>query len=227
VCVWVQRKSKAQFSLKFDFGAILVVQTRRSTTARNDATLDRYGSWYGRKRFREGGRDEVSHNNLAATTTAALPPLHVSRVVVGVRCRQPQASCKHVLCTAKHQPALKACSTQSLSRTHFFLLCDRHRMVLRDTIQGVTKPAIRRLARRGGVKRIIGLIYEETRGVLKLFLEKIIRDTVLTPSMLSVRLLLPWMLSTLSSAMAAPCTALAAKVPTATAPVTCKLFVTK
>ncbi|KAE8812766.1 histone H4-like [Hordeum vulgare] len=34
-------------------------------------------------------------------------------------------------------------------------------------IQGITKPAIRRLARRGGVKRISGLIYEETRGVLK------------------------------------------------------------
>ena len=33
--------------------------------------------------------------------------------------------------------------------------------------QGITKPAIRRLARRGGVKRISGLIYEETRGVLK------------------------------------------------------------
>ena len=32
---------------------------------------------------------------------------------------------------------------------------------------GITKPAIRRLARRGGVKRISGLIYEETRGVLK------------------------------------------------------------
>jgi histone H4 len=31
----------------------------------------------------------------------------------------------------------------------------RHRKVLRDNIQGITKPAIRRLARRGGVKRII------------------------------------------------------------------------
>ena len=41
----------------------------------------------------------------------------------------------------------------------------RHRKVLRDNIQGVTKPAIRRLARRGGVKRISGLVYEETRGV--------------------------------------------------------------
>lgn len=33
--------------------------------------------------------------------------------------------------------------------------------------------AIRRLARRGGVKRISGLIYEETRGVLKTFLENV------------------------------------------------------
>ena len=38
---------------------------------------------------------------------------------------------------------------------------------------GITKPAIRRLARRGGVKRISGLIYEETRGVLKIFLENV------------------------------------------------------
>ena len=35
--------------------------------------------------------------------------------------------------------------------------------VLRDNIQGITKPAIRRLARRGGVKRISGLVYEEVR----------------------------------------------------------------
>jgi histone H4 len=47
----------------------------------------------------------------------------------------------------------------------------RHRKILRDNIQGITKPAIRRLARRGGVKRISAMIYEETRGVLKTFLE--------------------------------------------------------
>ena len=40
---------------------------------------------------------------------------------------------------------------------------------------GITKPAISRLARRGGVKRISGLIYEETRGVLKIFLENVSR----------------------------------------------------
>ncbi|KAH9009808.1 hypothetical protein EDB84DRAFT_1276528, partial [Lactarius hengduanensis] len=42
----------------------------------------------------------------------------------------------------------------------------RHRRILRDNIQGITKPAIRRLARRGGVKRISGLIHEETRCVI-------------------------------------------------------------
>uniref|UniRef100_A0A6Q2YRU8 Histone H4 n=1 Tax=Esox lucius TaxID=8010 RepID=A0A6Q2YRU8_ESOLU len=56
----------------------------------------------------------------------------------------------------------------------------RHRKVLRDNIQGITKPAIRRLARRGGVKRISGLIYEDTRGVLKVFLENVIRDATVT-----------------------------------------------
>ncbi|KAL6878006.1 histone-fold-containing protein [Trichoderma longibrachiatum] len=77
----------------------------------------------------------------------------------------------------------------------------RHRKILRDNIQGITKPAIRRLARRGGVKRISAskslssiipssssspssnacappVIYEETRGVLKSFLEGVIRDAV-------------------------------------------------
>ncbi|XP_017798986.1 PREDICTED: histone H4 variant TH091-like [Habropoda laboriosa] len=55
----------------------------------------------------------------------------------------------------------------------------RHRKVLRDNIQGITKPAIRHLARRGGVKRISGLIYEERPvGVLKVFLENAVRDAV-------------------------------------------------
>ena len=53
----------------------------------------------------------------------------------------------------------------------------RQHKILRDNIQGITKPAIRRLARRGGVKRFSGLIYEETRGVLKVFLENVIRES--------------------------------------------------
>jgi histone H4 len=43
---------------------------------------------------------------------------------------------------------------------------------------GITKPAIRRLARRGGVKRISALIYDESRNVLKGFLESVVRDSV-------------------------------------------------
>ena len=54
----------------------------------------------------------------------------------------------------------------------------RNRKVLRDNIHGISKPAIRRLARRGGVKRISGLMYEETRTVLKTFLENVIKDAV-------------------------------------------------
>jgi histone H4 len=48
----------------------------------------------------------------------------------------------------------------------------------RHNIQGITKSAIRRLARRGGVKRISGLIYEETRGIFIVFLENFIRDAL-------------------------------------------------
>ena len=59
----------------------------------------------------------------------------------------------------------------------------RHRKVLRDNIQGITKPAIRRLARRGGVKRISGLIYEETRGVLKASGKRCPWSSVCNPSL--------------------------------------------
>jgi histone H4 len=51
-------------------------------------------------------------------------------------------------------------------------------MFFRFVPETTSSQAIRRLARRGGVKRISGLIYEETRGVLKIFLENVIRDSV-------------------------------------------------
>lgn len=54
----------------------------------------------------------------------------------------------------------------------------RHRKVLRDHIQGITKGDLRRLARRGGVKRLSGRIYEESRYAMKVFLENVVRDAV-------------------------------------------------
>ena len=58
--------------------------------------------------------------------------------------------------------------------------CKRHRKgrVLRDNIQGITRPAICRLARRGGVRRISGLIYEGTRGAFKATFSSIIGKAV-------------------------------------------------
>ncbi|KAK4471556.1 hypothetical protein MN116_004973 [Schistosoma mekongi] len=51
-----------------------------------------------------------------------------------------------------------------------------YRKVMRYNIQGFNKPAIRRLAHRGCAKSIAGLIYKETRGVLKMFLANVICD---------------------------------------------------
>ena len=48
----------------------------------------------------------------------------------------------------------------------------------RPVIEGVTKPAIRRLARRGGVKRISRGIYPEIRNVLQHFLRNVVRDSI-------------------------------------------------
>lgn len=52
------------------------------------------------------------------------------------------------------------------------------KMQQKPALMGVTQPAIRRLARRAGVKRISGLIYEETRNVLRHFIEDMMRITV-------------------------------------------------
>lgn len=48
----------------------------------------------------------------------------------------------------------------------------------RPLIEGITKPAIRRLARRGGVKRISFTIYKEIREVLQSFLRSVVRDAI-------------------------------------------------
>ncbi|CAN8102167.1 unnamed protein product [Discula destructiva] len=52
----------------------------------------------------------------------------------------------------------------------------RHRKIIRDTIRGITRPDIRRLARRGGVKRISAGIYPDIREALRARLWLILRD---------------------------------------------------
>ena len=48
----------------------------------------------------------------------------------------------------------------------------------RPVLEGITKPAIRRLARRGGVKRISYYIYDYSRDVLKGFLQGVVKDAI-------------------------------------------------
>jgi histone H4 len=49
----------------------------------------------------------------------------------------------------------------------------RRRMIQRESIYGISKPDIRRLARRGGVKRISKDVYPLTRNVLRGFLQDV------------------------------------------------------
>ena len=44
----------------------------------------------------------------------------------------------------------------------------------RETIQKITKPALRRLMARGGVKRVQGLVWEQSRGLLTVFLDRLL-----------------------------------------------------
>lgn len=54
----------------------------------------------------------------------------------------------------------------------------RYRKVLRDNIQGITSPAIKRLAQKGGAKRVDHLIFEEIRGIMRLAMENILKDAI-------------------------------------------------
>ena len=48
----------------------------------------------------------------------------------------------------------------------------------KEPILGLTKPSVRRLCRRGGVKRISGGIYDESRGVLQAFIDNVVKDAL-------------------------------------------------
>ncbi len=51
----------------------------------------------------------------------------------------------------------------------------KHRKILRDNIQGITKPALQRLCHRAGIKRISDDIYEELRVDIKVYMEEILQ----------------------------------------------------
>ena len=52
----------------------------------------------------------------------------------------------------------------------------RVKKVVSDNKTAVTNGSIRRLARRGGVKRISGNVYQDVRDVLRRFVDGVVRD---------------------------------------------------
>jgi histone H4 len=48
----------------------------------------------------------------------------------------------------------------------------------RAQIEGITKSDIRRLARKGGVKRISSFVYDDARQILKNFLEEMLKRSI-------------------------------------------------
>lgn len=63
--------------------------------------------------------------------------------------------------------------TPNAIRSAFF-----HRRYIRDNLKCISKADIRRLARRGGVKRLSKLVYDDIRDELRNFLQRTIRTAV-------------------------------------------------
>ena len=78
--------------------------------------------------------------------------------------------------------SVTAGSAVTASKVRWLVICGRKGIIDRRHALSFTvtkKPAIRRLARRGGVKRISGLIYEDSRGALKYFLDDLVQGSII------------------------------------------------
>lgn len=49
----------------------------------------------------------------------------------------------------------------------------------KDAIQGITRPAIRRMARRAGIKRISATLYPDVQERIVEFLDRVLRDAII------------------------------------------------
>jgi histone H3/H4 len=55
---------------------------------------------------------------------------------------------------------------------------EKRTIIFRDSIQGITKPAIRRLAQRAGIIRLSGKIYEKLRGIIKRYVDSVLSKAI-------------------------------------------------
>lgn len=79
--------------------------------------------------------------------------------------------------SAKHEKFAVIAKAKKASGGH---LMERVRkcpgVVKESTLSAITKPAIKRLARRGGVKRISKPVYDEIRSEMRIFIQTTLRD---------------------------------------------------
>ncbi|GAA83314.1 hypothetical protein AKAW_01429 [Aspergillus luchuensis IFO 4308] len=76
----------------------------------------------------------------------------------------------------RYHPSAKLRCPSSVEHTNNESHCSK---ILRNNIDGITRPSIRRLARRGGVIRISADVYPEVRKTVKNRLTEIIRQILL------------------------------------------------
>lgn len=79
---------------------------------------------------------------------------------------------------ADHSLAKGSFDGHGMTKASFMKRHFHGRRVIFDAITGITKADIRRMARRGGVKRMSGLVHEEMLSVLEWFLRTLIRRSI-------------------------------------------------
>lgn len=134
--------------------------------------------------LKPGSKDSTLMQSMQSTpSTQSMQSTQSTPSTQSISLTQPMQSTKS---TPSNQPtqSTRKSTRRSTNSTKLLLgpntsrRSKHKRKKLRDNIQDITKFDFRRMARRGGVKRLSVTIYEESRGVLKVFLENIIRDTI-------------------------------------------------
>lgn len=115
--------------------------------------------------------ETTATTQLVGSTTTTQPIVSATQPVVSSATTQPIAASISIPSGASLNEQQRRSYKMRAHSRH-----PRFRRVLRDNLRGISNGSIRRLARRGGVKRMSCMMYEETRGVLKVFLENIIKD---------------------------------------------------
>ena len=64
-------------------------------------------------------------------------------------------------------------------------------MITKDAIHGISRPAFWRLAWKGGVECMSGLIYKECCGVLQMFLKLVIQDIIIFTQYCECKMVMP------------------------------------